>query len=672
MEKFFERLKKVVSPNYKPSDDCIPFADLLVKHEFSILGSPLTKIYYGMKCKGFEGNFYYNPDHNYLDTRKQAEKVAPKSIESMQRAENLAKKLVPDYEFIPWHLDIITGYVYALDWHEDVPVACIPGVDAKTPSDFSRGHNLLTLACAYSLTKNKTYKKEAMAQLCDWLSVHPAYYGPGWRCGMNVAVRVANMVCATALLDLDLSDADDAEYLYLLKQSLVEHSRFIAMTLELWKEHNHVTSELACMTMLNALFSDEVSDDPVTLENFGYERIAWYTLNKQADHQIWDDGFNFENSVSYHAYVIEMFLYPTMHAARIYGCKTAKDVREFLTQRFHYSPEVFEKIRSMARVLKLITQPDGTIPYIGDADLGRFVEWEHRKKSCADMRFLSCVCAVLFDDATLLPVCVRDEDFISAYAFFDDAKILKPLPSPTSKALTDVGLTILSRDNFHCVFKAGSTTNHADCGHTNNDSLAITLCVDDKYIVVDPGTYTYTGDMTWRAKLRSINAHSTVVVDGEETNRVVSLYGFGGCDTETKTELVSYDETFDKITCTGKHNGFLRLVDLIHTYRTLTYTDHLLTIKDQFVRLLPANAPKEGEIVQRFVLHPECTIEVKDGKAIVKRGNTKVCFASPNTVIRVEDAYFSPSYGTKQDTKALCFVSARNINDNTIEISWDK
>ena len=678
MENFLKKLKLVVGANYTPDSSCIKCADKIIEHEFSVLGSTPAIIEYGMTCKGFEGHFFSNPQHNYIDTRKKADEVAPDYAKTMKEAEELANLFVDGYKPIPWHLDIITGYLYDLVWHTEVPVAKIPGVDAKTPSDFSRAHNLLTLAQAYKLTKDKKYRNHLASQLLDWIAVNPPYYGPAWRNGMNVSIRLTNIICALALIDLDLNDPLDYRFTKLVKDLIILHIRYVAMTMELKEEHNHLIAEACALTFATALFSDAKTTQALPLENLSYERVCWFLIDKQIDHQINEDGFDFERSISYHAYVLEMLLYPTLHACRLNGCKTAEDCRAFLTQPGRITKGSFEKLKKATKVLCMLTQPDGNIPYISDNDAGRYIEWEAREKHPADMRSLCCTLAVLFDDANLVPPSSRESDFIASKAFFDDAKPLKSTFNPFSSAFIYSGLTIMAKDDFHSVFRSGGERKICEIGHSHNDQLSFTLCAMGKSFIVDSGTYTYTGDKDWRRKTKSVFAHNTIAVDKEEPDVRIAISMFGEVElgaftslvnfSQDITSLVEFKKTENSVSCTGSHNGYERLEDKITIERTLTYTDKKLTVLDKIIR--ENESKKEGEITERFIANSDAKVYLKDNKAFIEMDGKTIKISSKKGYFRTEKAFHSINYGQRKDTTAVVVVLPRDCEENQIEIKW--
>ncbi len=682
MKEFLRRLNLTVSPSFMPDSACIACADKILNHEFTVLGSVPAVIEYGMQCKGFEGHVFSNPDHSYEATKKKAYEVAPQYIDFMQKAEKLAREFVPNYKPIPWHLDIITGYVYELVWHTDVPVAQIEGVDAKTPSDFSRAHNLLTLAHAYRLTKDVKYRNELLAQLLDWVSVNPAYYGPAWRNGMNIGIRVTNIICALAMIDLDLNDDRDRRVVEIVYELILLHTKIIAMTVEFRSEHNHMVAEECALSLTTALYSNEQSSEDIPVYNAALERASWFHITKQIARQINEDGFDFENTTSYHAYVLEMFTYPTLHALRVKGCKNAEDFLMYIRKHHLLTEESIERLRRSAKALCMLTQPDGNIPYISDNDAGRYVEWESRNKHNADMRSLACTVAVLFGDSSIVPSSARDIDFIAAKAFFDDAEPIQSTFEYKPQIYHHIGFAIVAKNDFHCVFNSGgdpAIATKAHCGHSHNDQLAFILSAKKKPFIIDSGTYTYTGDRGWRRKTRSVFAHNTVVIDGVETDERIASARFGEMPETTSltlvamkrklNSLVKFETDGDRVVCAGEHVGYNVLSDKITVQRTLTYEGgNEVEFKDVIKR--QEVSPKEGEITERFTLHSDCTVKIVDNKAIVENDGAVIEISTEKGYFKTETGFHAVNYGSRKDTTTLVIVLPRDIESNTFKIKW--
>ena len=682
MKEFLQRLNLTVSKNYMPDKSAISCADKILNHELSVLGSTPAVIRYGMECKGFEGHKYYEPNHSYAETRKKAVEVAPNYAEFMQKAETLSKEFSPSYNPIPWHLDIISGYVYDLVWHTQVPVAKIVGVDAKTPSDFSRMHYLLTLAHAYRLTKDIKYRNEIASQLLDWVAVNPPYYGPAWRNGMNVSIRATNIICTVAMMDIDLNDDKDRRFLEIVKELILLHTKFIGMTVEYPAEHNHMVAEACALTLTTSLFSDVYSTEDIPVYNATIERACWHLISKQIERQINEDGFDFENTTSYHAYVLEMFTYPTLHALRVKGCKNVEDFLPYVRSNRLLSEVAIERLRRSAKALCMLTQPDGNIPYISDNDAGRYVEWESRNKHNADMRSIACTVAVLFNDSSIVPASARDIDFIASNAYFDNAKPIKSTFEYSSQIYHHIGFAIVAKNDFHCVFSSGgdsSIAKESHYGHSHNDQLAFTLCAKSKPFMIDSGTYTYTGDRPWRRKSRSALSHNTIIIDNIETDERIASAQFGEVAGEKALQLVglkrklnslvSFEKEGDKVVCTGEHVGYNILPDNVTVQRTLNYNGENEVVFTDVIKRQNVS-PKDGEVTERFTLHSDCKVEIKDNKAIVTNSGDAIEISTQNGYFKLEEGFHAINYGTKKDTTTLVIVLPRDIESNTFKIKW--
>jgi hypothetical protein len=53
-------------------------------------------------------------------------------------------------------------------------------------------------------------------------------------------------------------------------------------------------------------------------------------------------------------------------------------------------------------------------------------------------------------------------------------------------------------------------------GHSHSDTLSIVLRSGSADILIDPGTYTYTGEPEWRDWFRGTRAHNTICIDGRD------------------------------------------------------------------------------------------------------------------------------------------------------------
>ncbi|MGK7875795.1 MAG: alginate lyase family protein [Xenococcaceae cyanobacterium] len=87
-------------------------------------------------------------------------------------------------------------------------------------------------------------------------------------------------------------------------------------------------------------------------------------------------------------------------------------------------------------------------------------------------------------------------------------------------AYPDFGLYLYRSKRLYLAVRCGAIGQNGNGGHAHNDQLAIELNVDGKDWIADPGTYLYTPLPTRRNEYRSVKAHWTIQLKGEEPGRL--------------------------------------------------------------------------------------------------------------------------------------------------------
>src|SRR5262249_17115177 len=100
----------------------------------------------------------------------------------------------------------------------------------------------------------------------------------------------------------------------------------------------------------------------------------------------------------------------------------------------------------------------------------------------------------------------------------EDATWQQPrYPTPASfQALPDFGIFVYQFEHYQLTLRCGPVGQDGNGGHAHNDQLSFELAVEDKILVVDPGTYLYTPSCRRRNQFRSTSVHNTLVVPGRE------------------------------------------------------------------------------------------------------------------------------------------------------------
>jgi hypothetical protein len=133
-------------------------------------------------------------------------------------------------------------------------------------------------------------------------------------------------------------------------------------------------------------------------------------------------------------------------------------------------PEYIARLERMAEFLHAVYGPSGLPPMLGDDDGGRLPPC--RGKRCGAGKW-------------------------------------------ESRLFPDAGIAVMTCGDTHAVIDAGPF-GALHSGHSHSDTLSIVLRWGGEEILIDPGTYTYTGEPQWRDWFRGSSAHNTIRIDGRD------------------------------------------------------------------------------------------------------------------------------------------------------------
>jgi hypothetical protein len=222
-------------------------------------------------------------------------------------------------------------------------------------------------------------------------------------------------------------------------------------------------------------------------------------LLDEIDRQIAADGGHAERSTHYQRYTLDFYLL-ALRTARIAG-DTGADTR------------FAEAAMRLAAFTQVVADDEGRLPLIGDDDGGML--WPLRGRACNDVRDSLSVAAALLDRPDLAPWGVMEEAaWIAGPESVLTSRTLPLLHAPHSRALVETGYFV-ARDGAgaHAVFDAGAH-GYMNGGHAHADALSLTLSLDGKPLLIDPGTSAYTVNPAVRDRLRSTASHNTMTVGG--------------------------------------------------------------------------------------------------------------------------------------------------------------
>lgn len=460
------------------------------------------------------------------------------------RCRQIAAMLPAGYRPLDWQRDFTSGFRWsARQWHHQIIYGDRDGVDVKCPWEFSRLQHLPALAgrlAAAPRGERAAIEAEIRAQILDFVMQNPPGFGVNWVCAMDVGIRAANLVVA-----VDLARAAGTEYdqrfLSLVSATLRDHGRFLVRNLE-WGASlcsNHYLADVVGLLFVAAWLEP---DDEIR----GWLAFAGRETVLQLRGQFYADGTNFEASTCYHRLSAEMMTYGAALMLHLAASRPDEVAGwwEGTPPCFHpppaapaapsavtaggvlvpFGPEEGRRLRGMGWFTESLLRRDGTVPQIGDDDSGRFVRLGLGADPYADVlshSHLPAAVRALFVGES------RTDDTAEAEwlrKWVGRAALPLPVvdelsdPAASFLAYREFGLYVWNRGRYRLTLRCGPVGQNGNGGHAHSDQLAITLDVDGRAVVIDPGTGLYTPDPPLRNRFRSAAAHSCIITPGLEPN----------------------------------------------------------------------------------------------------------------------------------------------------------
>ena len=514
---------------------------------------------------------------------------------------------------IEWTRDPLSNYSWPLEYHRDLQLMRSDGSDVRVLWELNRLGHFLTLASAYSTTKDERYAAEFFTQLRNWIEQNPYGRGPNWNCAMEVALRAMNLLAAFEVFRH--SPNLDVTSLRFFLQLLQQHGNYIQRNLEFSyiATSNHYLSDVVGLAWLG-LILPELRDAEEWLE-FGTAEML-----REMDKQVLADGADFEASTGYHRFVTELFLY-TFWLCRSNG----RNIDE----------KYWTKLNQMLMYVRAYLRPDGFAPLIGDTDSGQVLPFARRRAD--DHAYLLEIGAVVFNDPTL-----TETEHVASQAF------------------PQAGTYIMRDGDLYLCFNASSAGINGRGSHGHNDVLSIEVSAGGRAFIVDPGTYIYSADLARRHEFRSTAYHSTVQIDGREQNTIdVRTPFIIGNEANPKVLEWTTRDDFDKVV--AEHYGY---TPLTHR-RTVTFNkrERFWLIEDEFL-----GDGGEHVFEVRFHFATGLDVRVQDAAVVARDGEIGLIVSSlnSNVVPSLENQPVSRDYGELSDAVSACW----RISGRPGKLSW--
>ncbi|HYP54291.1 MAG TPA: alginate lyase family protein, partial [Pyrinomonadaceae bacterium] len=441
-----------------------------------------------------------------------------------------------DARGVDWHLEPLTGKRAPLVHWSHVEYLNPEAVgDKKIIWELNRHQHFMTLGRAHFLTGDERYARAFAAHLASWIQANPPKLGINWASSLEVAFRAVAWVWALHFFR-DSAALTPRLFAHALRL-LVVHARHLETYLSTYFSPNtHLTGEALGLFYLGALL-------PELREAARWRERGLQILLAELERQVRPDGVYFEQASYYHRYTTDFYTHLLILARR-------NDVA--------VGGRLEGKLTALLDHLMHVTRPDGRATLYGDDDGGRLAPLDEREPD--DFRAALSNGAALFQRP--------DYKYVASEAAEETLWLLGPRglaefdrchvapPAETSRAFPDGGFYVM-RDGW----REDSDYMLLDCGphgalssgHSHADALSFELSARGRALLVDPGTFTYTGSADDRNYFRSTGAHNAVVVEGESSSAPGACFGWR---TQARAHALAWlsESRFDFFE--GEHDGY--------------------------------------------------------------------------------------------------------------------
>jgi hypothetical protein len=542
---------------------------------------------------------------------------------------------------INWHRDPLSGRIWPLDYHADIPLWHSDGSDIRVLWELNRLGHLITLGRAYALTSDEALATEFFAQLKSWQEQNPIGRGANWSCAMEVALRAMNLLAAFSLFRG--SPALNEERLLMLLAMFEQHGTHIRRNLEFSyiSTSNHYLSDVAGLLWLGIMLPE------LTLAE-EWRTWALSELLREMDKQILADGADHEGSTGYHRFVLELLLY-SLVLCRANGIPIAD--------------KYWRRLQLMLEYVLAYLRPEGLAPLIGDTDGGQVLPIVNREAN--DHAYLLALGAVLIKDrrfklTEVAPpqelLWILGETGLRDYDLIPDVS-----PGLQSQEFPDAGTFVLRDKDLFLLFNVNGARKGRPASHRHNDVLSVEISAAGRAFIVDPGTYVYTADLHERHRFRSTAYHSTVQIDEAEQQTIYEAAPFVSGQEATARVLV-WETTAERDHVVAEHNGYARLAEPVIHRRAITFDkiNRWWLIEDELI------GSGEHQVATRFHFPSGLDITAFEPNGVLVRDQQRgdsllVRSLDLDQPAELEAQFTSMHYGSKEPSFTACWTTVAQV-----------
>jgi hypothetical protein len=526
---------------------------------------------------------------------------------------------------IDWRLDPVSGRrTRFAHWSRIDPLDSEAMGDPKVIWELNRHQWLVTLGQAYRLSGDERHAGVFASSVREWMAANPVGWGINWASSLEVALRLISWCWALHLFRGSRALTPDlfTEMRAFIRSHAVHVERYLS---HYTSPNTHLTGEALGLFYAGTQF-------PEFPEAGRWQGTGERILVEQVALQVLPDGVYFEQSTCYQRATIEIYMHFLILASRC-----GRRVPEAVPAR----------IRKALDFLLAIATPAGMMPSVGDGDGGWLLPLHRRDPN--DARGIFSTAAALFgrpEYAWAAGGLAPETLWLLGPAGETAFRALAPSPpGASSHELFGAGGYVVMRSGWgprdhRIVFDVGPLGPASAAGHAHADLLSVQCATFGEPCIVDPGTFRYAADPSWRDLFRGTAAHSTVTVDGVGQALPAGPFAWHATPGARLRRYASDDHLGY---ADAEHGAYLRLPDpVVHRRRVLFLKPRFIVIVDdlegkaehridnrfQFAPLraerrngwLRATGPRGSGLLMRSFANVELTTRIAEGSEIPAQG----------------------------------------------------
>jgi uncharacterized heparinase superfamily protein len=502
---------------------------------------------------------------------------------------------------IDWNYDPLTNYRWPAIAGSRIDHR-VASSDPKWIWELNRLQHLPVLAQAWLFTGEPRYAGMAFDHIDSWLDQNPISTGIAWRGAFEAGIRAISV--AIALQGLRTSPLMTAQRYRRVVRMLDASARYCWHCRSRFSSaNNHLIGELTGLVTVHLLF-------PELSAPASYYRRAIDTLATEAERQILPDGAGAEQSISYQMFTAEL-LSMVIALLQLRGDRVPSQLAGALDRSSQY--------------LISVVGSDDPDPRYGDDDDGfAFRLGPEPKRTVREHLGIAAavtgnVTAARYGDTTLTAAWIATA--LGTHVGEIGAGVGQGETSASVYA-PNGGLVVLRTARRRLTMDVGPLGYLSIAAHGHADALAVTLSVEGRELIVDPGTGSYYGNPAWRTVFRSTRAHPTVCVDGLNQSVIGGPFFWSR---HAATTVRSVD--LDRGIVDAEHDGYRRLDDSVVHRRWLIAPPGDATVA--VIDLLDGRSVHD--IALSWPLHPELDAKpTRDGQLVTRDGLPvlQLCYAA--------------------------------------------